>query len=168
MSGFPLTYKEVGLLLGGLSLFLYGILQMSLGLEKAVGSKLRSIFERLNSSPFRGLVIGALVTAIVQSSSAVTVLTVAFVNAGLLSLEGALGIIFGANIGTTITAQLVAFKLTDVAPLLFIFRFYFTFCREEKVYKKCRRSYNWFWYDLYGYFFNGLFFTCFKELGAFS
>lgn len=135
MSGFPLTYKEVGLLLGGLSLFLYGILQMSSGLEKAVGSKLRSIFERLNSSPFRGLVIGALVTAIVQSSSAVTVLTVAFVNAGLLSLEGALGIIFGANIGTTITAQLVAFKLTDVAPYFLFLGFILLFAGKRKYIK---------------------------------
>jgi phosphate:Na+ symporter len=116
MEGFPLSYQDVGLLLGGLTLFLYGILQMSSGLEKAVGPRLRSIFEKLNSSPFRGLFIGTLVTAIVQSSSAVTVLTVTFVNAGLLTLEGALGIIFGANIGTTITAQLVAFKLTSVAP----------------------------------------------------
>jgi|GEM_PF-4906995 phosphate:Na+ symporter len=65
MEGFPLSYQDVGVLLGGLSLFLYGILQMSSGLEKAVGPRLRSIFEKLNSSPFRGLFIGTLVTAIV-------------------------------------------------------------------------------------------------------
>ncbi|ACK41395.1 MULTISPECIES: Na/Pi cotransporter family protein [Dictyoglomus] len=132
MSSFPLTYKDVGLLFGGLGLFLYGILQMSSGFEKAVGSKLRSIFEKLNSSPFRGLLIGTLVTAIVQSSSAVTVLTVAFVNAGLLTLEGALGIIFGANIGTTITAQLVAFKLTDVAPYFLFLGFLLFFAGKRK------------------------------------
>ncbi|MGC9002848.1 MAG: Na/Pi cotransporter family protein [Dictyoglomus sp.] len=132
MSSFPLTYKDVGLLFGGLGLFLYGILQMSSGFEKAVGSKLRSIFEKLNSSPFRGLLIGTLVTAIVQSSSAVTVLTVAFVNAGLLTLEGALGIIFGANIGTTITAQLVAFKLTDVAPYFLFLGFLLFFVGKRK------------------------------------
>jgi phosphate:Na+ symporter len=132
MEGFPLSYQDVGLLLGGLSLFLYGILQMSSGLEKAVGPRLRSIFEKLNSSPFRGLFIGALVTAIVQSSSAVTVLTVTFVNAGLLTLEGALGIIFGANIGTTITAQLVAFKLTSVAPYFLIIGFLTLFFGRRK------------------------------------
>jgi phosphate:Na+ symporter len=132
MEGFPLSYQDVGLLLGGLSLFLYGILQMSSGLEKAVGPRLRSIFEKLNSSPFRGLFIGALVTAIVQSSSAVTVLTVTFVNAGLLTLEGALGIIFGANIGTTITAQLVAFKLTSVAPYFLFIGFLTLFFGRRK------------------------------------
>lgn len=132
MEGFPLSYQDVGLLLGGLSLFLYGILQMSSGLEKAVGPRLRSIFEKLNSSPFRGLFIGTLVTAIVQSSSAVTVLTVTFVNAGLLTLEGALGIIFGANIGTTITAQLVAFKLTSVAPYFLIIGFLTLFFGRRK------------------------------------
>jgi|UniRef100_A0A7C3WLB1 phosphate:Na+ symporter len=132
MEGFPLSYQDVGLLLGGLSLFLYGILQMSSGLEKAVGPRLRSIFEKLNSSPFRGLFIGTLVTAIVQSSSAVTVLTVTFVNAGLLTLEGALGIIFGANIGTTITAQLVAFKLTSVAPYFLFIGFLTLFFGRRK------------------------------------
>lgn len=132
MEGFPLSYQDVGLLLGGLSLFLYGILQMSSGLEKAVGPRLRSIFEKLNSSPFRGLFIGTLVTAIVQSSSAVTVLTVTFVNAGLLTLEGALGIIFGANIGTTITAQLVAFKLTSVAPYFLFIGFLALFFGRRK------------------------------------
>lgn len=135
MESFPLTYKDVGLLLGGLGLFLYGILQMSSGLEKAVGSRLRSIFEKLNSSPFKGLLIGALVTAIVQSSSAVTVLTVAFVNAGLLTLEGALGIIFGANIGTTITAQLVAFKLTTLAPYFLFLGFLLFFAGKRKYIK---------------------------------
>jgi len=135
MESFPLTYKDVGLLLGGLSLFLYGILQMSSGLEKAVGSRLRSIFEKLNSSPFKGLLIGTFVTAIVQSSSAVTVLTVAFVNAGLLTLEGALGIIFGANIGTTITAQLVAFKLTTLAPYFLFLGFLLFFAGKRKYIK---------------------------------
>ncbi|MFN3699224.1 MAG: Na/Pi cotransporter family protein, partial [Dictyoglomus sp.] len=132
MENFPLTYQEVGFLLGGLSLFLYGILQMSSGLEKAVGSRLRTIFEKLNSSPFKGLLIGTFVTALVQSSSAVTVLTVAFVNAGLLTLEGALGIIFGANIGTTITAQLVAFKLTKVAPYFLFLGFLLLFVGKRK------------------------------------
>jgi len=79
MEGFPLSFRDVGLLLGGLSLFLYGILQMSSGLEKAAGARLRSIFEKISASPWRGLLIGVVVTAIVQSSSAVTVLVVGFV-----------------------------------------------------------------------------------------
>lgn len=82
MEEFPLTPEDLGLLLGGLSLFLYGIFQMSSGLEKAAGSRLRSIFEKISASPWRGLLIGVVVTSIVQSSSAVTVLVVGFVNAG--------------------------------------------------------------------------------------
>lgn len=101
---------NTGLSLAGFFLFLYRIVQM------ISGSRLREIFEKITNSPWRGLFLGTLITSIVQSSSAVTVLTVGFVNAGLLTLEESLGIIFGANIGTTITAQIVAFKLTHVAP----------------------------------------------------
>ncbi len=132
MEKLSLTYQDLGLLLGGLSLFLFGIMQMSTGLEKAVGTRLRSIFGRLNSSPFRGLLIGALVTSIVQSSTAVTVLTITFVNAGLLTLEGALGIIFGANIGTTVTAQLVAFDFIAFAPYFLLLGFILLFFGKRK------------------------------------
>jgi len=135
MEEFPLTPEDLGLLLGGLSLFLYGIFQMSSGLEKAAGSRLRSIFEKISASPWRGLLIGVVVTSIVQSSSAVTVLVVGFVNAGLLTLEGSLGIIFGANIGTTITAQLVAFKLTVIAPYFLLLGFLLVFAGKRKYIK---------------------------------
>ena len=135
MEGFPLSFRDLGLLFGGLSLFLYGILQMSSGLEKAAGARLRSIFEKISASPWRGLLIGVVVTALVQSSSAVTVLVIGFVNAGLLTLEGSLGIIFGANIGTTITAQLVAFKLTLAAPYFLLLGFILVFAGRRRYIK---------------------------------
>jgi phosphate:Na+ symporter len=135
MNNFPLSYKDIGILLGGLSLFLYGILEMSSGLEKAAGSRLRSIFEKISASPWRGLVLGTIITSIIQSSSAMTVLVVGFVNAGLLSLEGSLGIIFGANIGTTITAQIVAFKLTVIAPYFLIVGFLLLFAGKRRYIK---------------------------------
>jgi len=132
MNSIPLSSKDIGFLLAGLSLFLYGIIQMSSGLEKAAGSRLREIFEKITNSPWRGLFLGTLITSIVQSSSAVTVLTVGFVNAGLLTLEGSLGIIFGANIGTTITAQLVAFKLTKIAPYFLFLGFLMLFFGKRR------------------------------------
>jgi len=101
--------------LGGLGLFIYGIREMSEGLHKASGDKMRKIMHSLTGGPKRGVLVGAGVTSLVQSSSATTVMVVGFVNAGLMTLTQALGVIFGANIGTTITAQLIAFKLTDYA-----------------------------------------------------
>jgi len=102
-------------LLGGLGLFIYGIWEMSEGLHKVCGNKMRNILSRLTNNPIRGVLVGAGVTSLIQSSSATTVMTVGFVNASLMSLRQAVGIIFGANIGTTITAQLIAFKITDYA-----------------------------------------------------
>ncbi|MGL4741502.1 MAG: Na/Pi cotransporter family protein [Sarcina sp.] len=104
-------------LLGGLGLFLYGMKIMGEGLENSAGDKLKGILEKVTNNRFIGVIVGAVVTAIVQSSSATTVMVVGFVNAGLMSLIQAAGVIMGANVGTTITAQLVAFKLTDYAPL---------------------------------------------------
>ncbi|RKD29095.1 Na/Pi cotransporter family protein [Thermohalobacter berrensis] len=103
--------------LGGLGLFLYGINVMGTGLQKTAGERLKKLIEILTKNRFMGLLVGTVVTMIIQSSSATTVMTVGFVNAGLMSLNQAIGIIMGANIGTTVTAQLVAFKLTDIAPL---------------------------------------------------
>lgn len=100
-------------LLGGLGLFIYGMTQMSEGLQKAAGKRLKKLLALLTSNRFAGIGVGALVTAIVQSSSATTVMVVGFVNAGLMSLIQSIGVIMGANIGTTITAQLIAFKLSD-------------------------------------------------------
>jgi phosphate:Na+ symporter len=102
-------------LLGGLGLFIYGMKLMGEGLERSAGERLKHWLEVLTKNPVRGVVLGALVTAIVQSSSATTVMVVGLVNAGLMSLMQAVGVIMGANIGTTVTAQLIAFKLTRVA-----------------------------------------------------
>jgi phosphate:Na+ symporter len=102
-------------LTGGLGLFIYGIWQMSDGLNKACGERVRKILNNLTGGPIRGVLVGTCITSIIQSSSATTVMLIGFVNAGLMSLIQALGVIFGANIGTTITAQLIAFKLTDYA-----------------------------------------------------
>ena len=107
-------------LLGGLGLFLYGMKLMGDGLENAAGDSLKGILEKVTTNRLMGVLVGAVVTAIIQSSSATTVMVVGFVNAGLMNLSQALGVIMGANIGTTITAQLVAFKLDDIAPL-FVF-----------------------------------------------
>lgn len=107
-------------LLGGLGLFIYGMKLMGDGLENAAGDSLKSILEKVTSNRVIAVLVGTIVTAIIQSSSATTVMVVGFVNAGLMNLSQALGVIMGANIGTTITAQLVAFKLDEIAPL-FVF-----------------------------------------------
>ena len=104
-------------IMGGLGLFLYGMNLMGEALEKAAGSKLKKIIELLTSNIFMGVIVGALVTAVIQSSSATTVMVVGFVNAGIMSLPQAVGVIMGANIGTTITAQLVSFDLNGLAPV---------------------------------------------------
>ncbi|MBW6410415.1 Na/Pi cotransporter family protein [Clostridium sp. YB-6] len=107
-------------LMGGLGLFIYGMKLMGDGLENAAGDGLKSILEKVTSNPITAVMIGAIVTAVIQSSSATTVMVVGFVNAGLMNLVQAAGIIMGANIGTTITAQLVSFKLDEIAPV-FVF-----------------------------------------------
>lgn len=104
-------------LAGGLGLFLFGMKLMSEGLENAAGAKMKSILEVMTKNRFIGVVVGAIFTAIIQSSSAATVMVVSFVNAGLMTLTQAAGVIMGANIGTTITSQLVAFDLAGVAPV---------------------------------------------------
>jgi len=104
--------------IGGLSLFIFGMTYMGNALQKTAGSKLKQILAALTNKRIMGVFVGAVVTMIVQSSSATTVMTVGFVNAGLMNLNQAIGVIMGANIGTTVTAQLVAFKLTDAAPLI--------------------------------------------------
>lgn len=103
-------------LLGGLGLFLYGMNLMGESLEKVAGSKMKKIIELLTKNIFMGVLLGAVVTAVIQSSSATTVMVVGFVNAGLMGLPQAVGVIMGANIGTTVTAQSVSFDLTGMAP----------------------------------------------------
>ena len=98
-------------LLGGLALFLYGMHMMSTGLEAAAGNKMKQILERLTKNPILGVLVGAVITAIIQSSSATTVMVVGFVNSGMMTLRQAVWIIMGANIGTTITGQLIAMDI---------------------------------------------------------
>lgn len=105
-------------LLGGLSLFLYGMDLMSKGLKKSAGDRMRSIIARLTNNRFIGMLVGTFVTVVIQSSSATTVMLVSFVQSGLMSFAQSLGIILGANIGTTFTAQIIAFKLTNYAILM--------------------------------------------------
>lgn len=123
-------------LMGGLGLFLFGMNFMSQGLQKAAGAKLRSVLTAISKNKYIGVLFGALFTAIIQSSGATTVMVVTFVNAGLMELTQAVGIIFGANIGTTITAQLVSFNLTAVAPvILFVGVVMFLFMKKP-IFKK--------------------------------
>lgn len=103
--------------LGGLGLFIYGMTLMGDSLQKAAGNKLRDILNYLTKNKITGILLGAVVTALIQSSSATTVMVVGFVNAGLMNLTQAFSVIMGANIGTTITSQIIAFKLTDFAPI---------------------------------------------------
>jgi len=109
---------QISLLLGGLALFLYGMDQMGKGLELLAGNKLQSILEKLTSNKVLGVLIGALVTAIIQSSSATTVMAVGFVNSKILSLTQAINIIMGANIGTTITGLLLTLDINLIAPII--------------------------------------------------
>lgn len=113
--------QEVLSLAGGLGLFLLGMTLMSEGIEKAAGAKLRGILEMFTTNRVKGMFVGVFFTAIMQSSSACTTLVVSFVNSGLMSLYQAAGVIFGANIGTTITSQLVSFNLSQYAPLILLF-----------------------------------------------
>ncbi|MCR5251131.1 MAG: Na/Pi cotransporter family protein [Lachnospiraceae bacterium] len=112
--------KEILSLAGGLGLFLLGMTLMSEGIEKAAGAKLRGILEMFTTNPFTGLLVGIVFTGIMQSSSACTTLVVSFVNSGLMTLAQAAGVIFGANIGTTITSQLVSFNFSAYAPLILL------------------------------------------------
>lgn len=107
-------------LLGGLALFLYGMQMMSTGLEAAAGNKMKSILEKLTSNRIKGVLVGAGITAVIQSSSATTVMLVGFVNSGLMTLRQAVWVIMGANIGTTITGQLIALDMGAIAPLFAI------------------------------------------------
>lgn len=108
-------------LLGGLAIFIYGMNLMSEGLQKVAGDKMRAILEMLTKNPLVGVLAGALTTAVLQSSAATTVMVIGFVSASLMTLPQAISIILGANIGTTMTAQLIAFKLDDfVWPIIFV------------------------------------------------
>ena len=122
-------------LLGGLALFLYGMSKMSDGMKKAAGNRMRNILAALTKNRVIALIVGAFVTMIIQSSSATTVMLVSFVQAQLMSYAQALGVIMGANIGTTITAQLVAFKLTDYALGMITVGFIMTMFSKRETFK---------------------------------
>lgn len=118
--------------LAGIGLFLYGITAMGQGLEYSAGSRLKNILGALTKNRFLAVLIGALVTAIIQSSSATTVMVVGFVNAGLMNLAQAIGVIMGANIGTTFTSVLIAMDLTMIAPIaLFVGVFIMLFVKKD-------------------------------------
>ena len=121
-------------LLGGLALFLYGMQMMSNGLEAAAGNKMKQILEKLTANRFLGVLVGAGITAVIQSSSATTVMVVGFVNSGMMTLRQAVWIIMGANIGTTITGQLIALDVSAIAPLLaFLGVALVVFVKKQKV-----------------------------------
>ena len=120
-------------LAGGLGLFLYGMRIMSDSIEKVAGAKLRGILEKLTTNRFTGILVGIFFTAVIQSSSACTVMVVSFVNSGLMTLTQAAGVIFGANIGTTVTALLVSFKLEKAAVILLTGVLIVMFCKKEKL-----------------------------------
>lgn len=113
-----MTFENWVGIVGGIALFLYGIRIMGNGIERLAGSRLKKILEKLTKNRFLGLLFGTLITGIIQSSNAVSVMTVGFVNAGLMPLDNAVGVIMGANVGTTITGQLIAFNIDSVAPVI--------------------------------------------------
>ena len=132
-----MSILQVFTLLGALGMFLYGMNLMSSGLQKAAGDKLRGFLSAMTSNPFKGVMTGLGITALIQSSSATTVMVVSFVNAGLLTLVQAIGVIMGANIGTTVTAWLVSwlgFKadISILAIPLMIFGFLFSNSKQDK------------------------------------
>jgi phosphate:Na+ symporter len=121
-------------ILGGLGIFLYGINLMSDSLKKIAGSKLKLILEKSTNTPLKGILIGILITGLIQSSSGTTVLVVSLVRAGLMTLPQAVGVIFGANIGTTITSVLIGLKISDYAlPIMFIGSFLAFFIQRKKI-----------------------------------
>ena len=128
-------------LAGGLALFLFGMENMSRALQQAAGERMRGFLRRITRTPFTGALAGLLVTAVLQSSSATTVMVIGFVSAGLMELPQAVAVVFGANVGTTMTAQLVAFRLADwVFPILFAGVLVWLLARRERTGWRCFRS----------------------------
>ncbi|MBR0508303.1 MAG: Na/Pi cotransporter family protein [Clostridia bacterium] len=113
-----MSFENVLGIIGGIAVFLFGIKIMGNGIERLAGAKLKSILEKLTTNRFLGLLVGTVITGIIQSSNAVSVMTVGFVNAGLMPLDNAVGVIMGANVGTTITGQLIAFNIDAYAPII--------------------------------------------------
>ena len=112
--------ESIFLIVGGLGLFLFGMKMMSNGLELIAGDRLQNIIKRVTSNRFTAVSVGIIATIAINSSTATTIMTVSFVNSGMMNLTQAIGIIMGANVGTTFSAQLIAFRIDQIAPL-FIF-----------------------------------------------
>lgn len=129
------TLKTIFGLLGGLAVFIFGMNMMSECLQKAAGEKMKRILAMLTKNPALGVIAGALTTAVLQSSSATTVMAIGFVSAGLMTLPQAISIIFGANIGTTITAQIIAFKITDYIYVFIFVGFIINFMVKNEKWK---------------------------------
>ena len=119
-------------LLGGLAVFIFGMNMMSDCLQKAAGERMKSILALLTKNPILGVIAGALTTAVLQSSSATTVMAIGFVSAGLMNLPQAISIILGANIGTTMTAQIIAFKLSDYIYVIIFIGFIISFLMKSE------------------------------------
>jgi phosphate:Na+ symporter len=129
-----MTYIEFFVLLGGVGLFLYGMTIMSTGLRSACGDSLQGILEGATKNSFRAILVGIGITVLVQSSSATDVMVIGFVNSGLMSLTQAIGVIMGANIGTTVTAQITAFNISAYAPLMiFLGAIAYMFVKKQMV-----------------------------------
>ena len=120
-------------LLGGLALFLYGMEKMTDGLKAAAGQQMNALLAKLTGNAVLGAITGAIVTAVIQSSSVTTVLVVGFVSAGIMTLVQSVGVIFGANVGTTVTAQIVAFNTTALAYPLIAIGFFMSFVWKQGV-----------------------------------
>ena len=127
-------------LFGGLAIFIFGMNMMSECLQKAAGDKMRKILSFLTKNPVMGVLAGALTTAVLQSSSATTVMTIGFVSAGLMNLPQAISVILGANIGTTMTAQIIAFKVTDYIYLFIALGFIVAFVSKRERIKNKKRN----------------------------
>ena len=130
-----MTIELIFGMMGGLGLFLYGMQLLSGGLQKVTGDKIQKIMELITNKPVMGITTGALITSIIQSSSATSVITIGLVNAGLLNLKQAISVIAGANIGTTVTAQIVSFRLEQYALPAIGIGFTFNFLAKKRSYK---------------------------------
>jgi phosphate:Na+ symporter len=104
-----MTFLDFLNLVGGLALFIYGMNMMSENLQAVAGNEMRRILKKITNTPFKGVLVGVAITGVIQSSSATTVMLIGLVNAGIMTLQQAVGVVMGANIGTTVTAQLIAF-----------------------------------------------------------
>lgn len=147
--------------LGGLGMFIYGMQIMAQGLENAAGNKMKSLLEALTKNKLLGVLLGAFITAVIQSSSATTVMVVGFVNAGIMNLTQAMGVIMGANIGTTVTGWLVSsvewakfLSPTTLAPIAIMIGVVIMLTGKKKIHKGYSQYYRRIWSFVCRYFYN--------------